>query len=148
MQDLPGAINFLNWTTPAYWRGNVYYASHDDNLKTFALTNGLLSTAPVATSSETLGFPGASPSVSADGPSNGVVWAIDASTSEGASSAGPAVLRAYDATNVSHELYNSTQAGARDTLGPAVRFTLPTIIGGKVYVGTATELDVFGLLSH
>jgi hypothetical protein len=139
VQELVGAINFLNWTTPAYWQGNIYYASHNDSLKMFALHNGLLSTAAVATSPETLGSHGASPSVSANGTSNGVVWAIDASTS---------VLRAYDATNVSHELYNSTQAGARDTLGPAVRFTVPTVVGGKVYVGTASELDIFGLLSR
>jgi hypothetical protein len=56
------------------------------------------------------------------------------------------VLRAYDATDVAHELYNSAQAGPRDTLGSAVKFTVPTIINGKVYVGTASELDVFGLL--
>jgi Bacterial Ig-like domain (group 2) len=148
VQELTGAINRLNYTTPAYWQGNIYYASHRDNLKMFALQNGLLSTSPVAMSPETFGYPGASPSVSANGSSNGVVWAIDASTSTGPSNGGPAVLRAYNATDVSYELYDSNQAGARDTLGPAVRFTVPTIIAGKVYVGTGTELDVLGPISQ
>jgi len=146
VQELVGAINFANLTTPAYWQGNIYYASHKDNLKEFSLANGVLSSSPVAVSPETFGYPGASPSISANGTSNGVVWAIDASTSTSSSNGGPAVLRAYDATNISHEIYDSTQAGARDTLGPAVRFTVPTVIGGKVYVGTGTELDVLGLL--
>jgi uncharacterized protein YjdB len=148
VQEVVGAIHSINVTTPAYWQGNLYFASYYDNLKMLALKNGLLSTSPVAVSPENFGYPGASPSVSANGPSNGIVWAIDASTSTSALNAGPAVLRAYDATNVSHEIYNSTQAGERDTLGPAVRFTVPTVMGGKVYVGTGTELDVLGLLSQ
>jgi len=76
------------------------------------------------------------------------LWVIEASTSTGESKGGPAVLCAYEATNVSHELHNSEQAGARDTLGPAVSFTVPCIAGGKVYVGTASELDILGLLSQ
>jgi len=145
VQDLPGAINQTNLTTPGYWQGKIYYASQRDNLKMFALNNGLISVPPVSASPETFGYAGASPSVSANGSSNGIVWVIDTS---GLGTEGPAVLRAYDATDVSHELYNSAQAGMRDTLGPAVKFTVPTIIDGKVYVGTATELDVFGLLSQ
>ena len=143
VQELEGAILDNNLSTPAYWQGNVYYASENDHLKMFSLANGLLSTSPVAKSSETFGYAGASPSVSANGSSNGIVWAIDTSA---VLTGGAAVLRAYDATNVAHELYNSTLAGPRDTLGSAVKFTVPTIISGKVYVGTASELDVLGLL--
>jgi hypothetical protein len=142
VQELTGVINNNNLTTPAYWQGNIYYASQQDNLKMFTLSNGLLSTGPVAFSPETFGYAGASPSISANGLSNGILWAVDTS----ALPAGAAVLRAYDATDVSHELYNSTQAGTRDTLGPAVKFTVPTVVNGKVYVGTGTELDVFGPL--
>src|SRR6516162_5747073 len=143
VQELEGAILDNNLSTPAYWQGNVYYASENDHLKMFSVANGLLSTSPVAKSSETFGYAGASPSVSANGSSNGIVWAIDTSA---VLTGGAAVLRAYDATNVAHELYNSTLAGPRDTLGSAVKFTVPTIISGKVYVGTASELDVLGLL--
>jgi hypothetical protein len=141
VQELVGAINNNNLTTPAYWQGNVYYASQNDSLKMFTLSNGLLSTSAVAASPESFGYAGASPAISANGSNNGILWVID--TSHAA-----AVLRAYDPTNVSHELYNSTQAGARDTLGPAVKFIVPTVFNGKVYAGTATELDVLGLLSR
>lgn len=146
VQELIGAITINNLTTPAYWQGNLYYASEYDHLKMFAIRNGLLSTSPAAVSAETFGYAGASPSISANGSGNGIVWLIDTSATTGGVTGGPAVLRAYDATNVSHELYNSAQAGARDTLGPAVKFTVPTVVGGKVYVGTATEFDILGLL--
>ncbi len=148
VQELVGAINTYNYTTPAYWQGNVYYASQFDNLKTFALQNGLLSTSPVAVSPEIFGYAGASPSVSAADSSDGIIWAIDTTAAGGTTTTGPSVLRAYDATNVSHELYNTSQSGERDTLGGAVKFTVPTVYAGKVYVGTATELDVLGPLSQ
>lgn len=145
VQELAGAINNNNLSTPAYWRGKIYYASQYDSLKMFTLSNGLLSTSPVAMSTETFGYAGASPSISANGSSDGVLWVIDTSA---ATTGGAAVLRAYDATNAAHEFYDSTQAGMRDTLGPAVKFTVPTVINGKVYVGTAAEVDVFGVLSQ
>jgi len=148
VQEMLGAISHLNYTTPAYWQGNLYYASHRDNLKQFTLQNGLLSTSPAAISPETFGYPGASPSVSANGSGNAIVWIIDASAASVSATSGPSILRAYDATKVSLELYNSSAAGGRDTLGDAVKFTVPTIYAGKVYVGTATELDVFGPLSQ
>jgi hypothetical protein len=144
VQELESAILPNNLSTPAYWQGRVYYASQNDNLKMFRM-NGLLSISAVAVSPETLGYAGASPSISANGSNNGIVWLIDTSA---LASSGGAVLRAYDATNVSVEFYNSTQAGTRDALGPPVKFTVPTVINGKVYAGTASELDVFGLLPH
>jgi len=147
VQEMLGAIS-KNYSTPAYWQGNLYYASHRDNLKQFALQNGLLSTSPAAISPETLGYAGASPSVSGNGSGNGIVWVIDTSAASATSTSGPSVLRAYDATKISREIYNSSQAGARDTLGGAVKFTVPTVYAGKVYVGTATELDVLGPISQ
>lgn len=148
VQQVLGAIDPINYTTPAYWQGNLYYASEYDNLKMFALQNGVFSTSPVTASPQTFGYAGASPSISANGSSDGIVWLIDTSAASATVTNGPAVLRAYDATNVSHELYDSGQAGARDTLGVAVKFTVPTIFAGKVYVGTAAELDVLGPLSQ
>jgi hypothetical protein len=143
VQELRGQINPNVLSTPAYWRGNIYYTSQYDTLKMFSLKNGLLSTSPVAVSQASFGHVGATPSISANGSTAGIVWVIDTSA---VSNGGPAQLRAYDATDVSRELYDSTLAGWRDTPGTANKFAVPTVINGKVYVGTATELDVFGLL--
>jgi hypothetical protein len=81
----------------------------------------------------------AEPSVSSNGTSNGIVWVIQ-------SNAGNAVLHAYKATDVSQELYNSTQAGSRDTAATVMKFSTPTVVNGKVFIGTKNELDVYGLL--
>jgi hypothetical protein len=142
VQSLPGAIT-SSFGTPAYWNGNVYFLGSGDSLKAFSLTNGLLSTSPTSQAVNGFGFPGATPSVSANGTTNGIVWALQ----NDAAGSGPAVLHAYNATNVATELYNSNQAaGGRDTPGFAVKFSVPTVVNGKVYIGTAAELDVFGLL--
>jgi hypothetical protein len=95
-----------------------------------------------------LAFPGATPSVSANGASNGIVWIIEANVpNDTVLTAVPAaVLRAYDATDLAKELYNSTQAGSRDTAGGAVKFAVPTIVNGKVYVGNSNQVTVYGLL--
>jgi len=94
-------------------------------------------------------FPGASPEVSASGASNGIVWAIDSSQygPPAQTNPGAAVLHAYDATNLATELWNSTQ-GTGNGAGNAVKFTVPTVANGKVYVGTRTEIDVYGLLPN
>jgi hypothetical protein len=84
-------------------------------------------------------YPGTAPSVSANGTSNGIVWAHENSN--------PAVLHAYDATNLAHELYNSTQAsGNRDQFGAGNKYITPTVADGKVFVGTTSAVAVFGLL--
>jgi Bacterial Ig-like domain (group 2) len=131
------------FSTPSYWQGNIYFAAWDDTLKMFTLESGLLSSFPVAQSSNTFGYVGATTSISANVMTNSIVWAVDWS---GFASGSPAVLYAYDATDVSHELYSTSQAGSRDALGAAAKFSVPTVINGKVYVGAATELDVLGLL--
>jgi hypothetical protein len=128
-------------SSAAYWQQNIYYAGVNDHLSMYSLTNGLLSTKPISKSSTIYGPPGATPSISANGAVNGIVWALE--VHPGA----PGVLHAYDATNLTRELYNSAQAAkARDNIGPAIRFSIPTIANGKVYVATQTELDAFGLL--
>jgi hypothetical protein len=133
------------YATPALWNNLVYFIADADNAKAFQLSNGLLSTSPVTTSSMVFNWPGSTPSISANGATNGILWAIDGT--------GPttdmvaAVLHAFDASNISHELYNSNQAAnGRDNMPLGVKFSTPTVVNGKVYVGTQTQLVVFGLL--
>jgi len=138
------------WSMPAYWNNNVYFWGSYDVLKSVPIVSGLPDFAELTSNSVNLSFPGATPSISSNGTTVGtaIVWAID-STRYGSPgpSPGPAVLHAFDATNISMELWNSSQAsGARDKAGNAVKFTVPTIANGKVYIGTSTEVDVYGLL--
>jgi hypothetical protein len=139
VQELPGSIGG-SFGSPAYFNNTIYYGGVGDTLKAFSLTNGLLSTGPTSHSAISFGYPGTTPSISANGTSNGIVWAIEMGSH--------AILHAYDATNLAHELYNSDQAGSRDQLDAAVKFTTPTIADGKVFVGTASQLTVFGLLQN
>jgi uncharacterized repeat protein (TIGR03806 family) len=140
LQSLPGAMGAA-FDTPAYFNRRLYFVGSGDYLKSYAISNGLIITPPV-TSPTTYGFPGATASVSANGTNNGIVWALDNSAW---GSGGPAVLHAYNATNVAQELYNSNQAGSRDKPAGAVKFTVPTIANGKVYVGGQYALSVYGL---
>ena len=132
------------WSSPAYWNGKVYFAGQLDTLKSFPLVNGLLSLSTPTTSQEVFDWPGASPSISANGNTQGIVWTIDSSAY---TNHGPSVLRAHNASNVAVTLYSSATNASRDAAGPAVKFTMPTIANGKVYVGTGNQLDVYGLLS-
>ncbi|HXJ72619.1 MAG TPA: hypothetical protein VNM37_07190, partial [Candidatus Dormibacteraeota bacterium] len=125
--------------TPARFNGRVYLAASGDVLAAFSLSNGSLSPMAVSTGPRQFAYPGATPSVSARGTSNGVIWAIYRGT--------PAILTAYNANNLASEIYNSTQAGSRDALGDGVKFAVPTIANGKVYVGTQGALSVFGLFA-
>lgn len=140
VQSLPGAIGPI-FGTPTYFNGNIYYGGSSDALKEFSLSNGLLSVSPVSQSTNTVGFPGATPSVSANGTNSAIVWTLD--TNGFRVKNGQAVLHAYDATNLSRELYNS--ATSRQPPGAAVKFTVPTIANGKVYVGAVHRLAVYGL---
>ena len=139
VQQLQGAKKGY-WSSPAYWQQTVYYSGEGDYLSMYSVNQGLLSSQPVS-QAPTRFARSSTPSVSSDGPENGIVWAIDASNLSQ-----PAVLHAYDATNVANELYNSSQAGSRDTAGLANKYQVPAIANGKVYVGTQVELDVYGLL--
>jgi hypothetical protein len=130
--------------TPVYFNKQVYFWATSDYLKAFSLEDGLLSETPVSTGSLRTAYPGAVLGVSANGSLNGIIWAVETDrwVKQGV---GVSVLRAYDAANVSRELYNSTQAGTRDEAGLAVRFAAPTVANGKVYIGTSSEIDVYGL---
>ena len=137
-QEVDGALPGGMWSSPAYFNGVVYYCDQSDTLKAFPFSNAKLATSPSSQSPESYIYPGATPTVSANQTSNAIVWAI--------ANNNPAVLYAYDATNLSHELYNSNQAGSRDQFGPGNKFITPVIANGKVFVGTQTGVAVFGLL--
>ncbi len=137
LQELPGAVGRM-LAMPAYWNSNIYFYGSSDALKQFSVTNGVVSATPVSINGPTVAGYGTTPSISSNGASNGIVWALIAGD-----------LYAYDATNVSTGLYNSGAApGGRDATGSILKFTTPIIANGKVYVGTATEIDVFGLLNN
>lgn len=139
------------FATPAAWKNLIYFGEANQRLELFTFVNGLLSTAPTAQTSHVFPYPGTSPMISNNGSGNAVVWALDLSRyvggtpSGGINTVGPAVLHAYSATTL-QELYNSNQAVTRDKAGNALKFTSPTVANGRVYVGTATELDVYGFL--
>ena len=137
-QELDGVLPGGAWSSPAYFNGVVYYGGQIDNLKAFTISNAMLSTSPTSRSSTQFPYPGTTPTVSANQTSNAIVWAV--------ANSNPAVLHAYDATNLAHELYNSNQAGSRDQFGPGNKFITPVVANGKVFVGTQTGVAVFGLL--
>ncbi len=139
-QYLPGALPGGIWSNPAYFNGYVYFGAVGDVIRAFQLTSGRLSTSPVSTTSHSFSFPGVSPSISANGAANSILWAVENSN--------PAVLHAYNATNLASELYNSNQAASsRDQFGPGNKFITPTIANGKVFVGTTNSVAAFGLFN-
>ena len=132
---LPGGI----WSTPAYFNGTVYYGPVSGTLKAFTISSAKLSATPQSQSATSFTYPGTAPSVSANGTANAIVWAHE--------NTAPAVLHAYDAANLAHELYNSNQAAAsRDHFGTGNKYITPTVADGKVFVGTTNGVAVFGLL--
>ncbi|HEY4358383.1 MAG TPA: hypothetical protein VGN16_21735 [Acidobacteriaceae bacterium] len=141
-QDLNNALPNGAWSMPAYFNNTLYYGGVGDNLKAFTITNAKLGTTPSSHSATAFGYPGATPSISSNGTSNGIVWALESTVGS------TAVLHAYDATNLGKELYNSKQAtGNRDSFGTGNKFLTPMIIHGKVYVGTPNGVAIFGLLN-
>jgi hypothetical protein len=124
---------------PAYFDGRLYCASVDDPILEFHFVNARLVETPVSHTATKFVYPGAIPSISADGSRNGIVWASE--------NGDTAVLHAYDASDLAHELYNSNQAPTgRDHFGTGNKFITPIVAHGKVYVGTTDGVGVFGLL--
>jgi hypothetical protein len=133
-QQISGAITGGVWSKPSYFNGVVYYGSVGDSLKAFPILGGMLATSASSKSSLTLSFPGATPTISANGKTNGIVWIVE--------NGGTGVLHAFDATNLATELYNSTQSTNGQFAGN--KFINPMVTNGKVYVGTPSSVVVFG----
>src|SRR5262249_53722589 len=134
-----------SFDTPAFFNGTLYYVggsntgNPDDVGKTFSISNGAITAMPTSQGPDMFAYPGSTPSISANGTSNGVVWDLDTGTNQ---------LRAYDAASYATELYTSAQAaGNRDALGTVIKFSLPTVANGQVYVGTTNHLVVYGTLA-
>jgi hypothetical protein len=133
LRQLSGGV----YSKPSYFNGTVYYGAVNDTIKAFPVTNGLLATSPSSHSAHSFAYPGATPSISASGTANGIVWVVE--------NVSPAVLHAYDATNLSNEFYNSSQAANGRDQFSSNKFIAPMIANGRVYVGTSRSVAVFGL---
>ncbi|MBI3545102.1 MAG: Ig-like domain-containing protein [Gammaproteobacteria bacterium] len=137
VQTIPKSNSLFG--TPAYFKNTIYMAAVGDKLKAYTLSNGQIAQAAESTTS--FNWPGATPVISANGENNGIVWLLRTN-----GSGSPALLHAYSAADVSIELYNSNLNPARDAPGAAVKFTVPTVMNGKVYAGTVGQVSVYGLL--
>jgi large repetitive protein len=129
-----------NYSAPVYFNGFVYFGAVSDNLKAFQLTSGMLSAGPTSESPEIFPNRGGAFSASANGTSNGIIWALQDNSPSNS------VLYAYNAANLSNELYNSNQVSSRDALGLATKLVVPVVANGKVFVVGNGQLTVFGLL--
>jgi len=137
VQDCVAAVS-STFSVPAYFNGTLYTTpGFGGTAVSWPVTTGTIVTSSAQNSPDLMGFPGCSPSISANGTTNGIVWLIDYGSQE---------LRAYDATNLASELWTSNQNATRDALGSAVKFACPTPVNGRVYVGTANDLVAYGPL--
>jgi len=137
--QLVAALGGGVWSSPAYFNGSLYYGASGDTIRAFSFSQAKLSTSPTSQSTHAFPYPGATPSISANAASNGIVWVTENTS--------PAVLHSYNAANLAVELYNSNMAsGSRDHFGSGNKYITPTIANGKVYVGTTNGVGVFGIL--
>jgi hypothetical protein len=153
VQSLPNALpggNLVNGNriNPAFFNGYVYFSAVADVIRAFQLSNGLLSTVPTSRSLEVYDYPGGPLAISANGSANGILWTVQRFGLDpfGGGVIAPGVLRAYDAANLGRELYNSDQAGTRDTMDFAAKFNVPLVANGKVFVAGENQLTVYGLI--
>jgi hypothetical protein len=144
LQDILNEAGGGLWSTAAYWNGNVYIWAKADVPKMFKVNSGVLDTTPASESNITSAFPGASFTVSSDGAQNGIAWAVrtDQYTTHGAQ-----VLYAWDANDLTNPLYESDTNAARDGAGHAMKFAIPVVTNGKVYVAALGEVDIYGLFN-
>jgi hypothetical protein len=131
------------WGMPGFGNNTIYFWGMNDKLKSFPLTNGKLSATPSKSGAQSAGFPSPTPVITSNGNASPIVWTVQ---TDAYNSSGSAYLRAHDATNVTTTLYSSTTNASQDAPGPAVKFVVPIVTNGKVYVGTSNALAVYGLL--
>jgi hypothetical protein len=140
-QQISGALSAGLFSAPAYFNGSLYVGGVNAPLYAYTLAGAMLPNSASSQSAQVFSRPGTSPSVSANGTTNGIVWAVQ--SAPGAA----AVLHAYNPANLAVEYYNSTQAAnGRDSFGNGNKFITPVIADGRVFVGTPAGVAVFGLL--
>lgn len=137
-QQISGQLGGGLFSKPSYFNNTVYYGAVGDHLKAFPITSALLAETPSSESASTFAYPGTTPSISANGATNGIVWAVE--------NASTGILHAYSATNLTNELYNSNQAANNRDQFSDNKFVTPMVANGKVYIGTPNSVVVFGLL--
>jgi hypothetical protein len=137
-QQINGQLSGGVYAKPSYFNGTVYYGAVGDSIKAFLVAGGKLATSPSSETSHRFGYPGATPSISANGTTNGIVWVVE--------NGGTAVLHAYDAANLATELYNSNQAANNRDHFFGNKYITAMVANGKVYVGSTSSVAVFGLL--
>ncbi len=149
-QEVPVVLPHGIFGMPAYFNNTLYYGPVGSPIKAFPVINATVAGAPSSQSVTSMGYPGVTPSISANGSGDAILWALEnvgfTCVSYNSCGAPNSTLHAYDATNLAKELYNSNQAGSRDQLGAGNKFITPTVVNGKVYVGTTNGVAVFGLL--
>ncbi len=147
VQFIPAAASHGMWSSPAWWNNFVYVGGSGSPLQAFSFnpSTGLLSTTATTKTAAAFGYPGTTVSISSNGTTNGIVWALNNSTYKSAT--GQASLLAYQATNLGRTLYSSRTKATRDNPGQPVKFQVPTVANGKVYVITVKSLNVYGLLN-
>jgi hypothetical protein len=139
-EELDGALPGGIWSMPAYYNGSVYFGEVSGPIQEFQFSKALLSSTPTSATGTSFPYPGATPSISANVDTNGILWAVENNST--------AVLHAYRAVNLAQEIYNTSQAAkGRDNFGSGNKFMVPTIVNGKVYVGTPSGVAAFGLLN-
>ncbi len=139
-QEITGGLSGSVFSMPAYFDGTVYYGASGDSVKAFSISNARLSSTATSKSASTFAYPGTTPGISASGTADAILWSVE--------NTNPAVLHAYDARDLSRELYNSSQAAAgRDAFGAGNKFITPTIVNGRVFVGTPNGVAAFGPLT-
>ncbi|MFZ0593126.1 MAG: Ig-like domain repeat protein [Bryobacteraceae bacterium] len=140
-QEVANGLANAEFGMPAWFNGTVYFGAVNDSIRAFPLSSARLAQSPSSKTGTVFAYPGTTPSISANGTTNAILWAVE--------NAATGVLHAYDATDLTTELYNSNQAaGGRDQFGAASKFGVPTIADGKVFVGTQNSVAVFGLLQQ
>ncbi|GCE11050.1 hypothetical protein [Tengunoibacter tsumagoiensis] len=157
VQELPPGTTESVYGTAGYWQGTaksgpiLYVGSFNGPLKAFPLKNGLLDAKNSTITGAKANFSGETPTITSNGsrPGTGIVWVISPSVCgyPGCLPKGPGTLRAYDATDLTHELYNSGENGKRDLLDSYTKFSVPTVANGEVFVGTRGALTIFGLFN-
>jgi hypothetical protein len=135
-----------NFNSPVYYNGYIYFAAVSDSVRAFQLSSGLLSTAPTSVSSAIYPLRGGALAVSANGNTNGILWVLQTNGASANNVNAAGVLYAFDANNLGNELYDSTEAGSRDTLDKATKFSVPVVANGKVFITSQSQLAVYGLL--